>query len=563
MTPTYRTILSSHIPPLEDSEIRLVKISPRLRDGLIDCTVFCAELNEHPHPEFYALSYVRGDLETTVPIFINDAKVNVTINLHRVLSCFRAPEPGQDIDNPHPYNKACGSTQSVSDKMMPRRKAAREQDQNGNSTNEQLDTYLSMERHLLPLLKERNPNLAELLEPIEDQLHHPWFKRMWTLQEAVLANGPENLLFDIGYVMISFDDLELLAAAYTDVEKSEPHDIPNPPESFPSLCSLAEIACLRRQHPEQMSGANAVNHGNCAKYMQSILWKTIHRGATVPHDIIYGILGMVRNAFDLPVYLRPDYTADSMAVYQQYVRFIMTNTGYLEMLHYPDSAPRNRGTAEFSEKGDVLIAQGLILDTISTKYEFVHIPPLNRADEGILFVSWMLIFENILWPAEKLRGVTAARIPVEWMNAMAGGSWTEAVNKAEFVNFCHIFAAESAKEGEDRNREDAEAIIQQPFWREDQEFLRQVLSSASILSANAKIIVLLWKPLGIAALAPDDVISAIKGTSIPGVLRPTGLEGHYTVVGNCHVAQGVRAGRRHAFDEKYFEGKELKPIHIH
>ncbi|KAM7218533.1 hypothetical protein V8F06_006137 [Rhypophila decipiens] len=585
MTPTSRTILASYLPPLEGSEIRLVKISPRLRDGLIYCTVFCAELDEHP--EFYALSYVWGDPEATVPILINNAKVNVTINLHRALSCFRAPEPGQEIDDPHPYNKACTAAkvwvwlgldtdfgETPIDRFFKLAESLiyeyheRDQDQIGNSTKEQLDTSLSMEQHLLPLLKERNPNLAELLQPIEDQLHHPWFERRWTLQEAVLANGPENLLFDLGYMMISFDYLELLAAAYMDVEKSEPHDIPNPPESFPSLCSLAEIACLRRQHAEQMnhqpgtgsnSGANAVNRANSesAEYMHSILWRSIHRAATVPHDIIYGILGMVRNAFDLPDYLRPDYTADPMAVYQQFARFIMQNTGYLDMLHYRDNGVPSPGEWRCFD------AQGIILDTISDKYELVCIPPLNRADEAILFSSWMLIFEKILWPAAKRRGVTAARILVQWINAMAGGSWTEAVNKAEFVNFCHRLAAESAKEGEDRTREAAEAITQQPFWRENQEFLRQVLPPASILTANANIIVLLRKPVGITALAPDDVISAIKGTSIRVVLRPTGLEGHYTVVGRCYVAAGVRAGRRHAFDEKYFEGKELKPIHIH
>ncbi|KAM7210242.1 Heterokaryon incompatibility protein (HET) domain containing protein, partial [Rhypophila decipiens] len=72
-------------------EIRLLYLTPGDGDEPIHCTLEVKALNDCP--EFEALSYVWGDPFAPRPITVEDATLDVTLNLYSALRRLR-PKPG-------------------------------------------------------------------------------------------------------------------------------------------------------------------------------------------------------------------------------------------------------------------------------------------------------------------------------------------------------------------------------------------------------------------------------------------------------------------------------------
>jgi hypothetical protein len=77
-----------------DAEVRLLTLLPSgLESGHsedVRCTLEHVSL--YDAPEYYALSYTWGNAVETRPIWINDKRVNVTVNLYHALSMLRLKE---------------------------------------------------------------------------------------------------------------------------------------------------------------------------------------------------------------------------------------------------------------------------------------------------------------------------------------------------------------------------------------------------------------------------------------------------------------------------------------
>ena len=76
-----------------------------------------------------------------------------------------------------------------------------------------------------------------------------------------------------------------------------------------------------------------------AHQLVSLVTKMGGKRATVPHDYIYGLLGIV-DTWTLPPHLVPDYTLPYACVFAEHARFIISRTGDLRLLMdrtaYPD-----------------------------------------------------------------------------------------------------------------------------------------------------------------------------------------------------------------------------------
>lgn len=73
------------LDPKEPEAIRLIRIKPERRNGLIDCELWHATIKA----EYCTLSYVCGDTDSTHEIFLNGQIYNVRRNLLRFLGCAR------------------------------------------------------------------------------------------------------------------------------------------------------------------------------------------------------------------------------------------------------------------------------------------------------------------------------------------------------------------------------------------------------------------------------------------------------------------------------------------
>ena len=74
------------------NSIRLLRLRPpKDETAPIKCQLFDYSLDESDKrpPQYEALSYVWGDLEKTLPIFIDERRFNVTENLHAALRRLR------------------------------------------------------------------------------------------------------------------------------------------------------------------------------------------------------------------------------------------------------------------------------------------------------------------------------------------------------------------------------------------------------------------------------------------------------------------------------------------
>ncbi|KAM7207805.1 Heterokaryon incompatibility protein (HET) domain containing protein [Naviculisporaceae sp. PSN 640] len=664
---------SSMYRPLRGSEIRLLKILPELRDGLIDCNIHYADLNLRP--EYYALSYVWGDPDDTVPIYVNGSLTQVTRSLQRALARFRLPvdqeeDAGDDgIVCPSPHNKAwwidalCirqddeeersrevlrmgtifgtattvwvwlglgeDSHESVATQKLFRfgQELDREfqriiRDHTPDMSPESLSQAIEAKQHSMmgPLVCGQDGSCRVLLEAMKIILSHPWYTRIWTLQEAVLPKHFESLVFDTGTAVLDYAMLRCLFIFISRAEGGEygpVHDaeVRSDLGTVRTLTirdyDLFSFRSMRKERVDRTGPAtsNPEDPDPCgkslAKNLHDYLGVMARRNSTVPHDKIYGILGLVEKASSLPEPLKPDYSLDFRVVYGRFARFIMEQTGYLDILHYTDLRvkysgvpswfpnllaspsltvkpepdepvpyPLTRGSVKFSEDGNVLAVQGCIVDTIGPDYvqHSVSSQSVLPSSQAEVLEAWIEAFKRVFIPSAERVGQHQKRdAAVEIFTHCASGvdlhrSYGVLKKSArdELPELGRLIYGECLEEQYMGPRSPSyQNILEHPFWKGQyqslQELLGERLMGNCVLTAKSQMIILTFCPIGNASLAKGDVICEIKGALMPMILRPMASTGHYTLVGSCDIFPWMM----HYMDEEHFEGKELETFHIH
>jgi len=73
-------------------EVRLVYLQPGVYPETVECELIRANLDQHPRPEYEALSYEWGSSVFSFPIRLGDRWVFVKENLYSALQCLRCKE---------------------------------------------------------------------------------------------------------------------------------------------------------------------------------------------------------------------------------------------------------------------------------------------------------------------------------------------------------------------------------------------------------------------------------------------------------------------------------------
>ncbi|GAW23816.1 hypothetical protein ANO14919_133930 [Xylariales sp. No.14919] len=274
---------------------RLLHLLPGNSSSGIQCQLSEAPLQTPP--EFEALSYVWGDVTDTLPITVQGQPHNVTRNLYSALHSLRYPNRIRTLW----VDALCINQTDISER---------------NHQVGLMGRIYSTAKHVVAWLGEANSRDEDILHVIEASgldpdlhwteifargnpfslyffLRNPWWDRVWTAQEAVLA---QDLTFQCGRRTIS---------GKTDVRDRS------------SIESFSQIASRFR-----------------------------HRQATDPRDKVYGLLGIVDDADNISI----NYSSSAETVYEESTRGIISKTRNLDLFCHTiqvsnESGLRGRGSS--------------------------------------------------------------------------------------------------------------------------------------------------------------------------------------------------------------------------
>jgi hypothetical protein len=156
----------------------------------------------------------------------------------------------------------------------------------------------------------------------------PWVSRVWVVQEVALASKSPIILAGTAWSYLdSLDTLTAIIMAYPR------RSLKGMPDST-AVLQLSLLPLTRRSYQgfEDNEGTFDIDSSSSAARLNEILGFTLgNYRATLPHDYIYGLLGLV-GIQTLPSVLTPDYNKPYPQVCREYARFIFENTRDLTIL---------------------------------------------------------------------------------------------------------------------------------------------------------------------------------------------------------------------------------------
>ena len=400
--------------PLGDSEIRLVSFKKDQRSS----SPFELQLEHFESsnvPSYVALSYVWGDPTNSHPVNVNCRDFNVTQNLYEALlhiselsSIFeeglgRQSESGQanlflwidalcinqrDIDEKSKQvprmTEIFSSAYTVliwlgAFEKLGRKILGIELLLHLLESMSPLDQFTKPTLTFVLSPEPRDPGDAaiRLLETYMEIMGNNWFRRGWVVQEYALSQQkPCGLL---GNALFSFQSLnavgsvlsQLLLERQDDLLKDWADTLGLNPEILNQFAFGP--TCMRK-----LIASREFQDKSLANQLLSIMMNQCPKLTAVPHDKIYGLLGMV-NLAQLPAQLTPNYRLSYGQVCRDYTRFIIEDTKDLRILMFIGDAldgqpswvngfhldtpwhiePAMPHTGFFSSDGQSLIVEGV------------------------------------------------------------------------------------------------------------------------------------------------------------------------------------------------------------
>ena len=187
---------------------------------------------------------------------------------------------------------------------------------------------------------------------LENILQRSWWKRIWTAQEAFL---PSNSTIHIGSHLISYEVLLKASHSWGDHIHSYNHT------RWENCCASILSLWFGHSSPrpanalfEQIEELNSLEvarvdhqHGSVA---HNLFLLSMQRRATLPHDRVYGLFGLISEFF--PLDEAPNYRLSLLHVYQRTTITFMENAEHLCLLSL--SHPENHEHVEDKEKREYL-----------------------------------------------------------------------------------------------------------------------------------------------------------------------------------------------------------------
>ncbi|KAG9495661.1 hypothetical protein J7337_012215 [Fusarium musae] len=464
--------------PLKSDELRLLLVEPGNTDLI---RVELKTIKSRTSQRFWALSYVWGARENPATILLNDQPFSITRNLYNALYQYR-----RHVFNDYGSDKAmiwvdaiCINQNDQVEKsiQVPRmseiygqcervlawlgpvdndeeihvcRLAERlkhfQSPANSNSEDltedDRIKTFMSSGRS--------NETAAIEVESVRKALrfigHRPWFRRIWILQEAVLAKKQPILLcgsHELGYE-IFFKTWVLMLNPSEDGQLLYSFMAENPVRFKAIELVYKNILQARTENTQEEAKDAVSREKQCALDTVKLLNEATELEATVAHDRLYALIGLL--ACDpLPPALQPDYTQTFEELCYKFTMFILEQVQDIRVLNLgtvgnlpavPSWTPdlRNSWTARsnltpspgkcfnVSEDGKVLTMPAIILGQCVS----VSKPVRHDPDTGLVSPSSLLQFdEAIVKVAAAIRRVTRMEVMTEWFKFHLSDIYTE------------------------------------------------------------------------------------------------------------------------------------------
>ncbi|KAH8840098.1 hypothetical protein MCOR01_006828 [Pyricularia oryzae] len=361
--------------------------------------------------------------------------------------------------------------------------------------------------------------------------HQHYFTRVWTFQEAVVAQSSPIVL--LGTYSVPLMCMEWLRGGWGAVSKMPPYRDSVSIKARVALqaSSVAPIVAARASLHEALSSGSELEcfaSQLSASLRQSVGW----RSARDPRDRIYGMLGVTKLPVPMPPDLEPDYERAFDQVAFSYAKFLIRNHNRLDLLGmgvnslagYPSWVPNFDGgtglatepskvqsVATLSTDGTCLIAKGTVIGSV---IKVLSRPDVDgqrglqaRAAQDSALAMWSAFLDQIVCPAAVLRSVSSELVLRELLEAY------QAEDMIDSGDSTVLLASLGATEATEATGRASGVALNNSLQR-----LQVVFSFMNFVLLDDGCI--MPSPTGVRHYPkPGDVVSAIRGFDLYAVLR--------------------------------------------
>ncbi|CCT74256.1 related to het-6-heterokaryon incompatibility protein [Fusarium fujikuroi IMI 58289] len=582
--------------PLKSDELRLLHVEPG-NTGLI--RVELRTVKSRTLQRFWALSYVWGARENPATILLNDQPFSITRNLYNALYQYRRhvfqgygsekamlwvdaicinqnDQTEKSIQVPR-MSEIYGQCERVLACLGP---VDNDEESHVCRLAEKLKHFqspadsasqdLSEDDRITAFMKSgRFAETAAIeVESVRKALrsigHRPWFRRIWILQEAVLAKRQPILLcgaHELGYE-IFFKTWVLMLNPSEDGQLLYSFMAENPVRFKAIELVYKNILQARSENTPEEAKDTASQEKQCALDIVKLLNETTELEATVAHDRLYALIGLL-DCDPLPSALQPDYTQSFEELCYKFTMFVLEKTQDIRILNLgtvgnlqtvpswtPD--PRNSWTARsnltpspgkcfnVSEDGRTLTMPAIALGQCVS----VCKPITPDPDTGAVSPAAFLQFdEAVVKVAAAIRRVARMEVMTEWFKFHLSDIYTEErltqnpiiVQRVMMAYVCMIhgqpLSALGTRFGTEKQLQGAYGMVTDPI------FQQSLVGCSNFVLQDGTVGQLLH---GDAVAAVEDAICAFPGLSTLFLIRRSD-DGKCKIVGQVSKWENIGA----------------------
>jgi hypothetical protein len=581
----------------EQQEIRTLTLKPGAFNDPINCVLNTVSLTNHP--QYTALSYVWGDPTDRLPIYIDGIFFSATKNLALALQHIRKVDQDEvlwidavcinqkDIDERNDQVLLMGTLYSEAEEVViwlgeadvTTDELVDTVVRKGLPTPPATDTEGFVEAHV-----EYAIQCTRIIVLFEIISLRPWWGRVWTVQECVLPQrdpiflcGLRTFLWE-DFFDTFYDAYRRVQGGLNSVQGHDNH--PSTQEIRKCRDRLSNGASER----EMLQNVQAISLlGTVRRHFQatasiplaSCIAPCLERHASVPHDYIYGFLGLA--ATEERGKIEIDYRRSHWAVYRDFFELVMNIGGpdelkILTMISFhseSDERPswlpdfsRQRDVAKYtgmylaaeesfrtlegvwwSDDNEILMLQGVCLDVVDQLY------PLQQEKD-----EWS---KHILGLANTIRHEQSIKLATSPLDTLPR-ELIETSNSAHvsqlFLGNIRLDGGVELSDAQIRSTWDEVAAYHYAggalidFDRDEFQIPREDLGGISLLTFIVRIVLqtyvvcrgrsIMISHAGLSGICvpnarPGDEIVCLYGFHMPFILRP--MDGQYRIVGGVHI----------------------------
>ncbi|KAK4499441.1 hypothetical protein PRZ48_009955 [Zasmidium cellare] len=342
-----------YIPLDPDStQIRTLTLEPsEVHDSKIRCSIGVVSLSDE-NAQYEALSYVWGASKGTTPITIDVHQFPVTRNLGTALRYLRKPYESRTLW----VDAVCINQNDVPERNVQVRRMGEIYSRAtgvlvwlGDRDTEVEQTMAKLQAPDALKDKRHDDFPEDIAKGIRKLLHKPWWHRVWTIQELILATA--NPLVGCGHTWLGWDRVERAILDYTTtmMDGKEGMIMDENSSWVTTSHDLNRHILLRRQWKER-------EHLDRRRATASeIVERTRGYQCTDRRDQVYGVRDLICDE-EKAFFPRPDYERSVSQIYQEAMVAMFTSKKNLTFLIHAVQSGEDRDRtlpswcADFSQR---------------------------------------------------------------------------------------------------------------------------------------------------------------------------------------------------------------------